>query len=136
PVIGNGDVRTPRDVLDMVAETGVDGVMIGRAALWDPWIFAHAARALREGRVGEPPTPAERRAVLVEYFEETAALRGERQAALSMRTFASLYLRGFAGARRLRERIQTLETRDDFFAIVDGVFESGAPVPVLDAIGE
>jgi tRNA-dihydrouridine synthase B len=135
PVIGNGDVVKPSDVLDMVRETGVDGVMIGRAALWDPWIFAEGARALREGRVGPPPTPAERRAILVEYFEETAALRGERTAALSMRKFASLYLRGFPGARRLRERIQTLETRDDFLSIIDGVFEQGV-APRLELIGE
>jgi tRNA-dihydrouridine synthase B len=137
PVIGNGDIATPKDVLDMIRETGVDGVMIGRAALWDPWIFAEGARALREGRVGPPPTPAERRAVLVEYFEETAAIRGERSAALGMRKFASLYLRGFPGARRLRERIQSLETRADFLAIIDGVFELGvAPIPSLVGFSE
>jgi tRNA-dihydrouridine synthase B len=137
PVIGNGDVVTPRDVIEMVHETGVDGVMIGRAALWDPWIFAQAARALRDGRVGPPPTPAERRAVLLEYFDETAAARGERAAALSMRKFASLYLRGFPGARRLRERLQSLDARADFVAIMDEVFEDGAPVaPDLTALAE
>ena len=74
----------------MVEATGVDGVMIGRAALRDPWIFASAARALR----GEPAgaarrPPAERKAVLVEYFEETAARQGERVTVLQMRRFAS-----------------------------------------------
>ena len=137
PVIGNGDVVKPQDVIDMVRETGVDGVMIGRAALWDPWIFAEGARALREGRVGPPPTAAERKAVLVEYLIETAAIRGERAAVLSMRKFASLYLRGFPGARRLRERIQTMDTREDFFAVLDGVFVDGAlPLPAFDSIGE
>jgi nifR3 family TIM-barrel protein len=135
PVLGNGDVTTPQDVIDMVRETGVDGVMIGRAALWDPWIFASAARALREGRVGPPPTAAERRQVLVEYFAETARLRDERTAVLQMRKFASLYLRGFPGARRLRDRIQTMDTQADFFAVVDVVFESGA-VPDPAAVTE
>ncbi len=138
PVIGNGDVRTPKDVVDMVRETGVDGVMIGRAALWDPWIFAEAARALREGRVGLPPTAAERRAVLVEFFVETARLRDERTAVLQMRKFASLYLRGFPGARKLRERIQTMNAREDVFAVIDAVFAEGSPLvtPDLDAIRE
>jgi tRNA-dihydrouridine synthase B len=136
PVIGNGDVLTPQDVIDMVAETGVDGVMIGRAALWDPWVFAAAARAVREGAVGPAPTNDERRAVLVEYFTETAAIRDERTAVLSMRKFASLYLRGFPGARKLRERIQTMDTREDFFEVIDGVFAAGppAPVPTFDGL--
>ena len=137
PVIGNGDVISPRDVIEMVRETGVDGVMIGRAALWDPWIFAQAARALRDGKVGPPPTVAERRAVLLEYFDETAIARGERTAALSMRKFASLYLRGFPGARRLRERLQTLDTRADFVAVMDAVFAEGdAVTPDLFALSE
>ena len=137
PVIGNGDIVRPQDVIDMVRETGVDGVMIGRAALYDPWIFAESARALREGRVGPPPTAAERKAVMFEYFSETAAIRGERAAVLSMRKFASLYLRGFPGARRLRERIQTMGTREDFFAVIDGVFVDGAsPMPPLEGMSE
>ncbi len=127
PVLGNGDVLTAADAIDMVRETGVDGVMIGRAALWDPWIFATAARALVDGVPPPPPSAAERRAVIVEYFTESAALHGDRSAVLQMRKFASLYLRGFPGARRLRERIQTMDSRDDFLAVIDGVFASGPP---------
>jgi nifR3 family TIM-barrel protein len=133
PVVGNGDVVRPQDVVEMVAETGCDGVMVGRAALWDPWIFQSAARALREGDPGPGPTVAERRAVIVEYFEETARARGERTAVLQMRKFASLYLRGFPGARRLRERIQTMETAEDFLATIDGVFADGPMEPVAAA---
>jgi nifR3 family TIM-barrel protein len=129
PVIGNGDVTTPADVLEMVRETGVDGVMIGRAALWDPWIFASAAQALREGTVPVPPSSDERRAVIVEVFVETARTRGERTAVLQMRKFASLYLRGFPGARRLRERIQTMGDASDFFSTIDAVFAAGPMEP-------
>jgi nifR3 family TIM-barrel protein len=129
PVIGNGDVASAKDVLDMVRDTGVDGVMIGRAALWDPWIFGTAARALVEGTPPPPPTPAERRALLWEVFTGTVEARGERQAVLQMRKFASLYLRGFPGARRLRESIQHLDGPDDVRAMVDGVFADGSPGP-------
>jgi tRNA-dihydrouridine synthase B len=133
PVLGNGDVLTPADVISMVRETGVDGVMIGRAALWDPWIFDSAARALRDGVPPPPPSPAERRAVIVEYFTESAARFGEKTATLQMRKFASLYLRGFPGARALRTRIQTMETQADFLAVIDEVFASGPPDPLAIA---
>ena len=53
-----------------------------------------------------------------------------------MRKFASLYLRGFAGARRLRERIQTMDTREDFFSVIDGVFEAGVTMPDLESLAE
>ena len=52
-----------------------------------------------------------------------------------MRKFASLYLRGCPGARRLRERIQTLSTREDFFAVIDGVFAEGGPASLAPPIG-
>jgi tRNA-dihydrouridine synthase len=122
----------------MVRETGCDGVMIGRAALWDPWIFASAARALAEGRPAPPPSAAERRALLWEVFTETASRRGERMAVLQMRKFASLYLRGFAGARRLRERIQTMDTAADVASILEGVFADGAPLgePAVSTVAE
>lgn len=131
PVIGNGDVVRAEDAVEMADATGVDGVMIGRAALRDPWIFQGAARALRGGRVPRAPTPEERKAVLVEYFEETAALQGERVTVLQMRRFASRYLRGFPGARRVREEIQTLTTRADVCAVLDAIFAEGPPRPLV-----
>jgi nifR3 family TIM-barrel protein len=130
PVIGNGDVMRPEDALEMVRVAGVDGVMIGRAALRDPWIFAATAAALRCGIAPEPPSPTERRAVLVEYFDESAAREGERTTVLHMRKFCSSYLTGFPGARRLRERIQTLDSRAAFFALLEEIFGAGAPTPL------
>ena len=130
PVIGNGDVTRAEDVLEMVRVTGVDGVMIGRAALRDPWIFATSAAALRLGVAPAPPTPAERRGVLVEYFEGSAARDGERSTVLHMRKFASSYLAGFPGARRLREQIQTLSTRQQFYDMIGALFDEGAPTPL------
>lgn len=131
PVIGNGDVVRAEDALEMVRTAGVDGVMIGRAALRDPWIFAAAAAALRFGAAPPPPTPEERRAVLVEYFEESVAREGERTTVLHMRKFASTYLAGFPGARRLRDQIQRIDTREAFHALVEQVFAEGAPQPLV-----
>jgi tRNA-dihydrouridine synthase B len=131
PVVGNGDVMRPEDAVHMVRETGVDGVMIGRAALRDPWIFQASARALAAGAPAAPPTPDERRQVLLEFFEETTRLHGERSTVLQMRKFAGTYLRGFPGARRLRERINTMTLREDFYAVIDEVFRDGDPTPLV-----
>ncbi len=131
PVIGNGDVVHPEDAVQMVEATGVDGVMIGRAALRDPWIFQTAAEALRAGGPTSPPTAAQRRSVLMEFFEETAATQGERTTLLQMRKFAAMYLKGFPGARTVRKRIQQLTTRAEFEAILDEVFAEGAPAPLV-----
>jgi tRNA-dihydrouridine synthase B len=131
PVIGNGDVMRPEDAAEMIRKTGVDGVMVGRAALRDPWIFGTVAQTLRTGVPPPPPTAAARRAVLAEFFEETAALRGERVTVLQMRKFASMYLRGFPGARNLRVRIQSMDTREDFEAVLTEVFAEGAPAPLV-----
>jgi tRNA-dihydrouridine synthase B len=130
PVIGNGDVMCAEDALEMVRTARVDGVMIGRAALRDPWIFASSAAALRAGHAPAPPTAEERRAVLVEYFEESAARDGERATVLHMRKFASSYLTGFPGARRVREQIQHLDSRDAFYDMLAAVFADGAPQPL------
>jgi tRNA-dihydrouridine synthase len=69
--------------------------------------------------------------VLVEFFEETARLQGERTTVLQMRKFAGMYLRGFPGARRLREQIQSMCTRQEFHDVIDRVFAEGAPEPLV-----
>jgi nifR3 family TIM-barrel protein len=131
PVIGNGDVCLPEDAVEMVRRTGVDGVMVGRAALRDPWIFQAAAAALRTGRVPEPAPPDERRRVLEEYFDASVLLQGERTTVLQMRRFAAMYLKGFPGARAARVRIQSMESREDFRAVLEDVFAAGAPEPLV-----
>jgi nifR3 family TIM-barrel protein len=130
PVIGNGDVCRAEDAVEMIRLTGVDGVMVGRAALRDPWIFQAAAVALRTGVAPGEASPAERRSVLEEYFEDTAGLQGERSTVLQMRRFAAMYLKGFPGARSARARIQSMETREDFRLLLDEVFAEGAPAPL------
>ena len=131
PVIGNGDVVRPEDAVHMIETTGVDGVMIGRAALRDPWIFQTAAQALRSGQPPIPPSADERRRLLMEFFEQTAAVQGERPTLLQMRKFAAMYLKGFPGARAVRRRIQELTTREQLEAILDEVFADGAPPPLV-----
>ena len=68
--------------------------------------------------------------MLVEYFEESAARDGEHRTVLHMRKFASSYLTGFPGAKRLRDRLQHLDTRQAFYDVIDAVFADGAPEPL------
>ena len=135
PVIGNGGVKAPADVFRMVAETGVDGVMVGRAALGDPWWFRDL-RDLAAGREPSLPTVDEVRATIREHLRremELMARRGKRElklgteltACLVMRPHLVRYLRGFRGFGALA---RTLEERVDAATLlgrVDEVLASG-----------
>jgi tRNA-dihydrouridine synthase B len=102
PVIGNGNVREPEDAARMFRETGCDGVMIGRAALGNPWIFSRTREYLRSGRAAGPPSLDERITVLLQHLNEAADEKGERRAVIEMRKMYSGYLKGLPGAARLR----------------------------------
>lgn len=121
PVIGNGDVRTAEGAARMLSQTGCDGVMIGRAALGNPWIFKRIAWALRYGvalpepGIGEMAEVALRHARLT--VENTPA--GERQAIFELRGQLSKYHLGVHGAAAARERLVRAET----LAEVGAVFE-------------
>lgn len=91
PVIGNGDVRAPADAQRMSERTGCAAIMIGRAALRDPWIFRHTDAWLTTGHVPPPPTVADRVALMHRHFGHLVRLRGERVAALKFRQRVSWY---------------------------------------------
>ena len=101
PIIGNGDVTEPEDVRRMF-DTGCDGVMIGRGAIQNPWIFGHAKHYLATGEVPEPPTPAERVALGIEHLRRTIAVKGERKGVIEFRKHYSGYLRSLPGVAKLR----------------------------------
>ena len=135
PVIGNGGVKAPADVFRMVAETGVDGVMVGRAALGDPWWFRDL-RDLAAGRAPRRPTVDEVRATIREHLRREIDLMGRRgkrerklgtelTACLVLRPHLVRYLRGFRGFGALA---RTLEERVDAATLlgrVDEVLASG-----------
>src|SRR5687767_5486833 len=81
PVIGNGDVETPEDALRMLRETGCDGVMVGRAATKNPWIFRQIEARLSGGRVAEP-TLDDRRELVLSHFRLVAAREPDRKPAV------------------------------------------------------
>lgn len=119
PVIGNGDVRTVQDAERLLAETGCDGVMVGRAACGNVWIFRQIAGYLRTGALPPPPSFAERAKTLLRHLDMLTELKGEHIAIREMRRHAVCYVKGFPKSAELRTRFNQSMKRDDFQQILD-----------------
>lgn len=115
PVIGNGDITSAETALEMLRVTGCDAVMIGRAALGDPWIFARVKAALESKPIPPLPPLGQRLDMLCKQVSLAAAEKGQRVALREARKHASWYMRGLRGAARLRGLAGTLETMKDLY---------------------
>lgn len=123
PVIGNGDVFQPQDAVDMVRQTGVDMVMIGRGALGNPWLFARA-QALLDGRELPPFPPFSLRLETArEQIALAAADKGEKIALLEARRHLSYYLKGVPGMKPWKEIIHRMETLEDLERLLPRLLE-------------
>lgn len=113
PVIGNGDVCSPNDALLMMEQTGCDGVMIGRAALGNPWIFTRTVCFLRTGVTLPEATPAERVRIALRHLQLLVENKGEKVAVREMRKHAAWYTKGLRGAAQLRDRINKAGNKEE-----------------------
>lgn len=118
PVIGNGDVRTPQDAERLLAFTGCDAVMVGRAAQGNPWIFRQIGHYLAGGGMLPPPPLAERLEVLSRHLEMLIEHKGEHIAIREMRSHAAWYTKGLPRAAEIRLRLNQAESRGDFARIL------------------
>ncbi|QBP43001.1 tRNA dihydrouridine synthase DusB [Paenisporosarcina antarctica] len=123
PVIGNGDIETPQDAKRMLEETGVDGVMIGRAALGDPWMIYRTVQYLETGELKPQPTVREKMDVCLLHFERLVALKGEHVAVREMRKHASWYLKGIRGNGVARNLINQTESAIELRAFINDFAE-------------
>ncbi len=114
PVIGNGDVRTVADIGRMKTYTGCDAVMIGRAAIGNPWIFAR--------RDWHTVPMEERYALVARHFEEMLAFHGEKWGLIQFRKHVVRYLRGLEGASQARHELVTCTDVDTFRRLLREVF--------------
>lgn len=102
PVIGNGDVKTPEDAKQMLEETGCDAVMIGRAALGNPWMIAQTVSYLETGEYESEPDAVTKVDMCLKHARKLIELKGERIAIKEMRTHAPWYLKGLPKATKVK----------------------------------
>ena len=105
PIIGNGDVKSPQDVKRMFDETGVDGVMIGRGAIGNPWIFERSRHYLETGELLPEPSVDDRIELCVEQLKRSVEHHGERYGVIIMKKHYGQYLKGVRNSRQLRAEI-------------------------------
>jgi nifR3 family TIM-barrel protein len=113
PVIGNGDVFTPEDARTMLEKTGCDGVMIGRAALGNPWMLYRTINYLQEGVLTPEPGAKEKMEIAILHMDRLIALRGEEVAVREMRKHAAWYLKGLRDSAKLKDTVNRATTRDE-----------------------
>jgi nifR3 family TIM-barrel protein len=119
PIIGNGDIQTPQDAKRMLDETGADGVMIGRAALGNPWMIYRTIQYLKTGQLMDEPSVREKMAVCIIHLDRLVALKNEDIAVREMRKHAAWYLKGVRGNASVRNAINECGTRDHLVTLLN-----------------
>ncbi|MEK3856759.1 tRNA dihydrouridine synthase DusB [Cytobacillus sp. FSL H8-0458] len=121
PLIGNGDVETPQDAKRMLDETGCDGVMIGRAALGNPWMIYRTVKYLETGELMGEPSVREKMDVCILHLDRLISLKGEHIAVLEMRKHAAWYLKGIRGNAKVRNGINDSNTREELVSVLNAL---------------
>jgi tRNA-dihydrouridine synthase B len=122
PLIGNGDLDSPETVCEMFRRHPVDGVMIARAALAKPWLFAQSQAALQGEPIPTDPTLEEERALLLRHYSLVVARFGAEKGTILMRKYACCYAQGRPGAREFRTRVSHVATPREFHEVVERNF--------------
>ena len=118
PVIGNGDVDSARAAKAMFAETGCDGIMVGRAARGNPWIFAQINHYLMTGQELEKPSKEQVAEMILRHAKDQIASKGEYLGIREMRKNVAWYTAGFPHSSKLRGRINEVESYEDLKTIL------------------
>ena len=127
PVVANGDITSPEKARAVLAASGADAIMIGRAAQGRPWIFREIGHFLATGEHLAPPLVAELRRLLLDHLHDHYSLYGELTGVRSARKHIALYLRGLPGGEALRQHINKIE---------DCATQWQAVADYLDALGQ
>ena len=109
PVVANGDITSPEKARDVLAYTGADAVMVGRAAQGRPWIFREIGHFLATGETLAPPLVAEVRRLLLEHLQDHYGLYGQASGVRSARKHIAWYVRDLPGGEAFRQQINTME---------------------------
>jgi nifR3 family TIM-barrel protein len=123
PVIGNGDVETPQDAKRMLDEIGVNGVMIGRAALGNPWMIYRTVKYLETGELMAEPSVREKIDVCILHLDRLIDLKNENIAVKEMRKHAAWYLKSVRGNARVRNSVNECNTREQMVSLLTAFVE-------------
>lgn len=122
PLIGNGDLDSAEKVVHAFQNYDVDGVMIARACLGRPWLFAQAAAALRGDPIPPEPSLVDQRDCMLRHYDLVKQRFGEEKGTVLMRKFACCYAQGKYGARFFRSNVASVSTADEFYRVVEEFF--------------
>jgi nifR3 family TIM-barrel protein len=133
PVIGNGDLDDPQVAMERMRQSGVDGIMLGRGTLGNPWLIAQIAD-LMEGREMRPvPSAADRLRYCIVHYRAMIDEWGEARAVPQMRKHVALYLKGIPGAAVLRERMMRIDPAEEAIATIEATIARLEASPMVAA---
>ena len=123
PVIGNGDVKTKEDALKMFQETGVDGIMIGRASMGNPWLFEEIISYLK-GEEIRNITKEEKLEIILKHIELEVEEKGEIVGIKELRKHMSAYIKNMPDATTIRQKINTIDTKEELETCLKEYFKN------------
>lgn len=123
PVIGNGDIKTKEDALEIFKQTNVDGIMIGRATMGNPWIFEEIISYL-EGKEIRNITNQEKLETIIKHINFEVEEKGENIAIKELRKHMSAYIKNMPNATTMREKINKIDTKQELITCLTEYFIS------------
>ena len=132
PIIGNGDVNTPEVAKEMFDRYGVDGIMIGRAVVGHPWIFAEIRHFLNTGEHLPPLNLQQKVEIAKLHFLKSLEWKGERQGLFEMRRHLSTYFKGLPNFKEMRLKLVTSTDITEILALIDSVYDTYKNVEAVD----
>lgn len=124
PVIGNGDVKTAEDARKMFEYTGVDGIMVGRGILGEPWKINDIIQELTTGQKSQERTPMEKLKIIKEHIELEMIEKGEYVGVREMRKHICWYLKNLPNSSQVRQTINMLESKDEVIETLEHYFKN------------
>lgn len=124
PIFGNGDIDSPQKALEYKNRYGIDGIMIGRAAIGYPWIFREIRHFLQTGEELPAPTVAERITVCKQHLDKSLQWRGGQAGIYSMRRHYLTYLKALPGIKEYRNKLVTLTDPDEIKSVLDDILRA------------
>lgn len=124
PVFGNGDIDSPQKAKEMFTRYGLDGIMIGRAAIGRPWIFNQIKRYIETGILQDEPTLHEKTEIARDHFLKSLERKGEKTGIFQMRRHFVSYFKGLANFRETRLKLLTSTDPGEILSILDNIPET------------